>query len=1082
MKHSITALLAAFVLSFAMNAQTQQLDSRNRTPETVVSDALAQLPAGNSEAYSRIIGEIAGTEAKGIEMLTSMLGPAAETDNSIAEYAIDGVVNLATTPGQEALRKPVHDALVVALGNCRDNANSAFILSQLNKLASPADFQLYYTLLGDSYLSDHAVRGLANMPGANAQISSAVNGAAAPSAKLAYIAGFRKLQNVEPTLLKWLAASDEATRAAVTAALAECGTAKSINALKASGDTDSYLRLLNNITDRKAVAREAAALVKDGNPALRCAGLRLLMISKPDNAGKTVVSALKDKDAQYRHTALVNAIPAAGPAVVPEITSKFNSYPASAKIDVLEWLADNHVAEQINLITSAISDSNPNVSATAVRTASIIGGDKALAAIIPLLGTEGPAGDAAASSLRSFHGDITSGVLGCLKSDNPAVVRQALALAEERHIHSAYPDVVALTSSKDKEISDAAFKALRGVASASNFDNLCDMLEASAAANTGALQAAAGASIAPMTADERFANVSRRLSASSKPALYYPLLAQTGNADAIAKLLEGYKGNDSAAALAALLKVDSPLVIPELYSIAAQTNGDTRDNLLSRATALHAKYNSDPEAIFYSQVLDLDPSAQVRREVFGKLAGCHTLPAAMIAADYLSDPSAAYEAATALATIADKNASLQRGATMRSALEKAVEVFKAKQAKGDADAGYAVDRVNLMFANWNAENGFRPAGAKGTADAKAISIPVGANMENFDIYFDWYGKGNATVTLRSMSLVKLSAANGISTPFQDTPVVAVRQNQWNQIHIKMVADRLFVTANGEPILVNYAVSKIPGTQRKAPYSGKVAIASTGKMPVQLRRFYVENLPATPVYKLSAEEKAQGFELLFDGRSLENFHGNTTAYVPVDGNIYVTAQYGGTGNLYTKKNYSDFVFRFEFCFDAPAVNNGIGIRTGKDVTGVDAAFYGMEIQVLDHDDPVYQGHPFGYKGLKPYQNHGSIYGVVPSEHVDFGPIKQWHTEEIRAEGDHITVTVDGKVITDANIREACQGNPVAPDGGKYNPYTIDHRNHPGLFNKEGYISFCGHGPGVMFRNVRVLDLTKHKSKAKRTARK
>ena len=74
-----------------------------------------------------------------------------------------------------------------------------------------------------------------------------------------------------------------------------------------------------------------------------------------------------------------------------------------------------------------------------------------------------------------------------------------------------------------------------------------------------------------------------------------------------------------------------------------------------------------------------------------------------------------------------------------------------------------------------------------------------------------------------------------------------------------------------------------------------------------------------------------------------------------------------------------------------------------------------------------------------------------------------------------VTVNGEVILDGNIREACKGHNIAPDGGKSNPYTVDHQNHPGLFNKDGYVSFCGHGPGVRFRNVRILDLSKHKGK-------
>ena len=67
-------------------------------------------------------------------------------------------------------------------------------------------------------------------------------------------------------------------------------------------------------------------------------------------------------------------------------------------------------------------------------------------------------------------------------------------------------------------------------------------------------------------------------------------------------------------------------------------------------------------------------------------------------------------------------------------------------------------------------------------------------------------------------------------------------------------------------------------------------------------------------------------------------------------------------------------------------------------------------------------------------------------------------------------MNGDVIVDGNIREACQGHNVAPDGSDKNPYTVDHRNHPGMFNEKGHIGFLGHGAGIKFRNVRVLDLT------------
>lgn len=214
-----------------------------------------------------------------------------------------------------------------------------------------------------------------------------------------------------------------------------------------------------------------------------------------------------------------------------------------------------------------------------------------------------------------------------------------------------------------------------------------------------------------------------------------------------------------------------------------------------------------------------------------------------------------------------------------------------------------------------------------------------------------------------------------------------------------------------------------------------------------------------ISKLTPEEEAEGFEMLFDGVSMDKWQGNLDAYQPIDGYMYVTAAYGTTGNLYSKKEYKDFVLRFEFCFDRAGVNNGVGIRAEM---GKDAAYYGMEIQILDHDDPI-------YANLREYQVHGSVYGIIPAKRIVSPELGQWNTEEIRVQGDRIKVTVNGEVIVDGNIRTACKGHNVAPDGSDHNPYTVDHLNHPGLFNKTGYIGFLGHGEGLKLRNVRIKEL-------------
>ena len=156
--------------------------------------------------------------------------------------------------------------------------------------------------------------------------------------------------------------------------------------------------------------------------------------------------------------------------------------------------------------------------------------------------------------------------------------------------------------------------------------------------------------------------------------------------------------------------------------------------------------------------------------------------------------------------------------------------------------------------------------------------------------------------------------------------------------------------------------------------------------------------------------------------------------------------GSRGNLYTKKEYSDFDFRFEFKL-TPGANNGVGIRTP--LTG-DAAYAGMEIQILDNTADI-------YKNLEKYQYHGSVYGVIPAKRGFLKPVGEWNSEEIIARGDRIQVILNGHKIVDGDIREASKNG------------TMDKRPHPGLLNKKGYIGFLGHGSVVYFRNIRIKEL-------------
>ncbi len=193
----------------------------------------------------------------------------------------------------------------------------------------------------------------------------------------------------------------------------------------------------------------------------------------------------------------------------------------------------------------------------------------------------------------------------------------------------------------------------------------------------------------------------------------------------------------------------------------------------------------------------------------------------------------------------------------------------------------------------------------------------------------------------------------------------------------------------------------------------------------------------------AEEN--GFRPLFNGEDLSGWMGDTQGYAAEDGKIVIHPD-RGSGSLYTEREFADFILRFEFRL-TPGANNGLGIRTPPEGN---AAYVGMELQILENSAPKYQE-------LKPYQYHGSIYGVVPAERGHQRPVGEWNFQEVTARGRRITVVLNGMTILDADIDEASASG------------TADGLDHPGLRRPKGHIGFLGHGSRVEFRNIWIKEI-------------
>jgi len=199
---------------------------------------------------------------------------------------------------------------------------------------------------------------------------------------------------------------------------------------------------------------------------------------------------------------------------------------------------------------------------------------------------------------------------------------------------------------------------------------------------------------------------------------------------------------------------------------------------------------------------------------------------------------------------------------------------------------------------------------------------------------------------------------------------------------------------------------------------------------------------------STTPKETGYSSLFDGHSLKGWHSvgaPAESYLVKDGAIVCTP---AGRNLFTEREFGDFILRFEFKLDDGS-NNGIGIRAPFEG---DAAYVGMEIQVLD--EKAADAGKWGK--LHPEQYHGSVYGVFAAKHGALKPNGEWNQEEIIALGRRIKVTLNGQVILDADLNSVTDPEKV--------------RKHPGLFRESGHIGFLGHGDHVEFRNLRVKELS------------
>lgn len=861
---------------------------------------------------------------------------------------------------------------------------------------------------------------------------------------------------------------------------------------------DAALQILLSLKKENSTKLLLSAL-KDGNKEYRNAALNFAS----DFANKEV------------YIEVMKAMQKAKPEVKVDIINWIGrEAKCPSKHDVIKSLELRFDLTAMQVLLAQLKDSNFDVKQATVWTLVKIGDKQVIPVLAELLTSDNK--DVillGQDALAAFNGDIDQAVARAIPSATDAGKIAGAELLAMRKATANLTTVLELIKSGSPEVKKAAYTALKDVVSG-DLVNLCGMLETADASAVAPIQQAVISAISSMSPAKQKETITRRMlqAGESKKYLYYIVLATTGEKDALATIVDGFhKGSGAArdAAFEALLNWKGIEAADELYAICKDASSSA---YLDRALKAYVKLVSNPAFTGENRLLSLRKAMEVAKTdeqkniILKQVERTGTFLGMLYAGEFLNQKPVQQAAANAVMNIALGNKEYY-GANVRELLNKVMQVLD------NPDAGYQKEAIKKHLAEMPQGEGFisifngkdlsgwkglvqnpiarakmKPAQlekAQEKADeimrsgwsvndgmlvfnGKGDNLCTDKQYGDFEMYVDWmldpagpeadagiYLRGTPQVQIWDTSRVNVGAQVGSGGLYNNSvneskpsKVADNKLGEWNSFYIKMVGDRVTVILNGEKVVDDVILENY--WDRKQPIFPveQIELQAHGSK-VYYRNIYVKELERKEPYKLSAEEQKEGFKLLFDGTNMHQWTGNTVDYTMEDGCISMIPSKSYGGNLYTKDEFGNFIYRFEFQL-TPGANNGVGIRTPMEG---DAAYVGMEIQILDCEHPI-------YKNITKYQHHGSVYGIIPTNadhHKAFKPVGEWNEEEIVANGDNIKVTVNGVVILEGNIRDAVKNG--TPDG----------KEHPGLFNKKGHIGFLGHGSPVKFRNIRIKEL-------------
>lgn len=210
----------------------------------------------------------------------------------------------------------------------------------------------------------------------------------------------------------------------------------------------------------------------------------------------------------------------------------------------------------------------------------------------------------------------------------------------------------------------------------------------------------------------------------------------------------------------------------------------------------------------------------------------------------------------------------------------------------------------------------------------------------------------------------------------------------------------------------------------------------------------------PSNSLTEKEKAEGWTLLFDGKTLDGWQGynkELNGWVVEDGALMCggLGSENGGGDIMTVKEYDNFELSLEWKI-SPGGNSGIIYLIHEDTAYSETYATGPEYQVIDDI-----GWP---EELNAVNSTGANYDMDAPAGKVLKPVGEWNTARIIKDGDHVEHWLNGKKVVEYTLWNDVWKEEVANSKWK---------DYPGYGQyKKGHISLQDHDHPVWYRDIKL----------------